>query len=273
MPKPSDLRVAEIRELFNVIDQCRSLGDDPRIWRNHFARELARLIDADLVFCVETAGCRALQPVDLGVTAWGWENGFDPEGWARAMSEFQHDPFYSLGLQRYFPRFLDRDGVAQSRTDLISHPEWDRSFDFQVIHRTIGVDHVLWCFRSICSEKDEQIGLIASREKGRRDFEPRTKIILSEALALIGPLVGGPLARFGEPSPSDLSPRSRQVLRCLLEGDGDKQIATRLGISSLTVNVHTKVIYKHFGVSSRAELLARWVRRRWGIGSWEVVSE
>ena len=92
-------------------------------------------------------------------------------------------------------------------------------------------------------------------------------------MASLAPLVGGPLARFTEPRPSALPPRARAVLRCLLEGDADKQIAARLGISRLTVNVHTKVIYKHFGVSSRAELLARWVRRGWRIGTWEILPD
>ena len=54
------------------------------------------------------------------------------------------------------------------------------------------------------------------------------------------------------------------MLKYLLDGDGDKQVAARLGISAFTVNGHTKVIHAHFGVQGRAELLARWVRRGWG---------
>jgi DNA-binding CsgD family transcriptional regulator len=51
------------------------------------------------------------------------------------------------------------------------------------------------------------------------------------------------------------------VLACLLEGDGDKQIAARLSISPYTVNQYTKAIFSHFGCQSRAELLSRWIRR------------
>ena len=94
--------------------------------------------------------------------------------------------------------------------------------------------------------------------------------MVQEAHAVLAPLIGGPLARFAEPSPAELPPRSRQVLWCLLEGDSDKQVATRLGISRLTVNAHTKAIYRHFGVRGRAELLARWIRRGWSRGfGWE----
>ena len=57
---------------------------------------------------------------------------------------------------------------------------------------------------------------------------------------------------------------TREVLRCLLEGDSDKQVAARLKMSKHTANGHTKAIFAHFGVSGRAELLARWLRRGWG---------
>ena len=54
-----------------------------------------------------------------------------------------------------------------------------------------------------------------------------------------------------------LPPRQRQVLELLLEGLADKEIAERLGISRHTVNQYTKQIYRRFGVTSRAVLMAR----------------
>ncbi len=58
-----------------------------------------------------------------------------------------------------------------------------------------------------------------------------------------------------------LSPRERQTLEHLLEGNSEKQIAARLGISRHTVHVYVKALYKRFGVYSRGELLARWVQK------------
>jgi DNA-binding CsgD family transcriptional regulator len=54
----------------------------------------------------------------------------------------------------------------------------------------------------------------------------------------------------------------RQTLDCLLEGDSEKQVAVRLGLSRLTVHQYVTSLYRHFGVSSRAELLARFIRNR-----------
>ena len=67
--------------------------------------------------------------------------------------------------------------------------------------------------------------------------------------------------RSYDPSPADLPPRQRQALACLLDGDGDKQIAARLGLTRNTINDYTKAIYRHFGVKGRAQLQARWIRR------------
>lgn len=54
-----------------------------------------------------------------------------------------------------------------------------------------------------------------------------------------------------------LSPRQRETLQLVLSGLCDKEIAERLGISRHTVNQYTKIIYRHYAVTSRAQLLAR----------------
>ena len=57
-----------------------------------------------------------------------------------------------------------------------------------------------------------------------------------------------------------LSPRQRQTLELLLVGQAEKQIAAKLAISRHTVHMYVKSLYKRFNVSSRGELLARWVQ-------------
>ena len=53
-----------------------------------------------------------------------------------------------------------------------------------------------------------------------------------------------------------------QTLRSLLGGDSEKQVAAKLGLSQHTVHVYVKQLYKKYGVSTRAELLARWVQNQ-----------
>ncbi len=53
----------------------------------------------------------------------------------------------------------------------------------------------------------------------------------------------------------DLSPRLEQTLERLLTGDSEKQIARRLQLSPHTIHDYVKALYRHFDVSSRAELI------------------
>ena len=57
-----------------------------------------------------------------------------------------------------------------------------------------------------------------------------------------------------------LSPRLRETLDCLLDGATEKQIAKKLELSPHTVHGYVKLIYRHFKVKSRAQLLSQWVR-------------
>jgi DNA-binding NarL/FixJ family response regulator len=59
-----------------------------------------------------------------------------------------------------------------------------------------------------------------------------------------------------ESSLSKLTPRVRQTLACLIEGDSEKQAAARLGLSPATIHQYVMVLYRHFEVRSRAQLLA-----------------
>ena len=142
-------------------------------------------------------------------------------------------------------------GVCLARSDVLTDDEWNGQEDYLALHRAMGVDETLVCFCPISGAGDEASEVFLGRDTGGGNFSQRDRVVVREAMAAVAPLVGGPLARFAEPSPAALPPRARQVLRCLLEGDGDKQAAARLGISRFTVNVHTKLIFRHFAVQGR----------------------
>jgi pSer/pThr/pTyr-binding forkhead associated (FHA) protein len=61
------------------------------------------------------------------------------------------------------------------------------------------------------------------------------------------------------PALMQLSEAQRRVLDLLVSGGAEKQVAADLKLSPHTVHNHVKVIYRRFGVSSRAELLALFV--------------
>jgi len=59
-----------------------------------------------------------------------------------------------------------------------------------------------------------------------------------------------------------LSPGQRQVLRLLLQGLREKEVATALFVSRHTVHTHVRRIYRELGVQSRAQLMAMCLDRK-----------
>ena len=52
----------------------------------------------------------------------------------------------------------------------------------------------------------------------------------------------------------ELSPRQTEIVRHVLEGKADKQIALELSISLATVRTHLRRLFIKFGLSDRLEL-------------------
>ena len=57
------------------------------------------------------------------------------------------------------------------------------------------------------------------------------------------------------------SKRMIDTLQLLLAGDSEKEVATKLNLSIHTVHIHVKKLYKRLDVSSRAELMAKCLRK------------
>lgn len=55
----------------------------------------------------------------------------------------------------------------------------------------------------------------------------------------------------------NFSPREKEVVKSLLEGKSNKQIALALGISTRTVEFHLNNLFEKMGVSSRVELILK----------------
>lgn len=53
----------------------------------------------------------------------------------------------------------------------------------------------------------------------------------------------------------ELSPRQADIVKHLLRGESDKQIARDLKISVPTVRTHLRRLFQKFGVSDRVELI------------------
>jgi len=76
-------------------------------------------------------------------------------------------------------------------------------------------------------------------------------------------LPGVAAAGFAEAEPPRplLTPRELEILRALGEGLTNKAVARRLGISAHTVKFHLEAVFTKLGAASRAEAVAKGLRR------------
>jgi len=75
----------------------------------------------------------------------------------------------------------------------------------------------------------------------------------------LSPEIGSRLAEHV--ARGDLTSREREVLRHMLEGLSNRQIAAALGLSEHTVNIHVRNIQSKLGVSGRTEAVTVALRK------------
>jgi DNA-binding CsgD family transcriptional regulator len=264
MAQSNHLKLRDVRAAFRLVGECRELGDSAYVWRNHLFASLKSLVAADVSVGAEVADCRSASPKSLGTADWGWDQpGLDRKGWEANEEAFENDPWYHPVLTAVFELLRVRDAVTVSRQQLMTDDTWYRLPEYELFNESEGTDAVMHSF-IVRPDKNLMSGLILARSSGEPNFNSRDRRLVSLLHRELTPLIGRELASFEDVSPDRLAPRVKQVLQCLLEGDGDKQIAKRLDISAYTVNQYVKAIFSHFQVTSRTELLARWIRRGWG---------
>jgi DNA-binding CsgD family transcriptional regulator len=256
------LRVQDVREAYRLIGDCRDLGADPALWQPRMLEGACRLVGAPMSVGGEGRWIRPHQPVQAVSV---FSAGLDARGIERLAAYHRdlgphQDPIFQA-LQRIPGRL-----VTRTRQQLVSDAVWYRSRAWEY-QRLNGVAEQL---ASVCQVSDD--GAIAVltlfRAAGERGFSAREQRLASFFFGELGRLVGNSLVGATEPGPDKLSPRLRQTLACLLEGDSEKQVAARLGLSYATAHQYVTALYRHFKVQSRAQLLAHVFRRMGRAGAW-----
>jgi len=259
MAKSRTLRVSDVQKVYRLISECRDLGADPVAWREHLIAGACQLVSAQVAVTSHSQIVADFhrQPVTLPrISVCGWtdeqaERGF----WALVQN---HD----LGKMPVFLSFVSRlpQQPTLRRIQFVSNQEWYNCYEFNECWRPLGVDDFIGSGRLIPTGEGGTDFLRLFRPVGESSFDAREGRIVKLLHDEIHAMVGRSLAEANEASASDLTPRPREMLECLLQGDSEKRAAARLGISRGTAHDYVKAIYRHFDVQSRAELMARWVR-------------
>lgn len=248
----TNLRVAEVRDAYRLIGECRDLAADPALWQPHMMGGLSRLLDA------AASGGEGVLTASGIVPLTFFDSGFDAAGRRNYLGYVRDggptvDPFVSALRQ------IPGSTVTCTRRQIVDDAVYDRAPVFDRYLRPGNIDHRL---ASVSTSADRRICLLhLHRSRRERDFSPRDRALLDFFHREITPLVGRALVSAAEPSPEKLPRRLRQTLACLVEGDSEKQIAARLGVSHATTHQYVTALYRRFGVNSRGQLLAHVVKR------------
>jgi DNA-binding NarL/FixJ family response regulator len=256
MAKSDLLRVQDVRDACRLIGECRDLGSDPALWHRRMLEGLCRLIGVPVAVAGEA---RWMRPHPSSQVISAFEVGLDSRG-REAYTAYHHD----LGLNGdpifRALRHLPGRHVTRTRRQLVSDVTWYRSVAYNDYRRPANIDDQLTSVYQVSDAGVVNV-IAVHRAQGERDFSPRQPRVLSFFHAELGALIGRSLVSAAEPCPDTLSPRLRQTLACLLEGDSEKQVASRLGLSQATTHEYVTALYRHFGVQSRAQLMAHAIKR------------
>jgi DNA-binding CsgD family transcriptional regulator len=152
--------------------------------------------------------------------------------------------------------FIAARGQTITMTRSLDDKQWYRSPHYDIVRRPFDIDHSLYCRLTLPDGSDMAVGL--QRCPGDPIFTDREKAIV-HMLHTHAPQVY--YAREQRESEIDkLAPRLRPIMRCLLRGDAEKEVAAKLKLSPHTVHRYAQVIYRQLDVHSRSELLAKYAR-------------
>jgi hypothetical protein len=246
-PSSENLKLSAVRRAFRLIGEIRQLGADPQQWRPHLLRKLMELADADLVVSSEVhfraiADPAKLKVIDIG---WGLERG-GIEPW-RIQTEREDVPESYMVVIGPMPAARPGEKATAAVESFIpvapaTPLRGGRSFllsQYPLVH--LGAVDQLGLHRNQIDHP-----FTAAEAKLVRLFHVELGRLWKEDA----------LDRAADPA-AELPPRLVQTLDGVLHGESEKQIAYALGLSQHTVHNYVRALHKRFGVSSRAELIAK----------------
>ena len=260
MAKSQRLCESDIRAAFRLLDECGEMWADPVGWQTHLLQGLQAMIGAKSCTYFESDN-PPRWPRDMHDVGWDAD---ERERFEAAREKlmfsgpgFYHNPMHASLMSQYD----GRSPITRSRPQLIDDDAWYGSLAFNEYHRPADNDDAV-VFGAPRQDRAEGVLINLNRSVRDRPFSEWDRKLLGLIARELSPQIGTRLCTYRHRSMHGLSPRQRQTLELLLEGEGEKQIAYRLGLSRATVHEYVGAVYRHFGVQSRGKLLAYFIQRR-----------
>jgi DNA-binding CsgD family transcriptional regulator len=241
------LPAARVRALLRLLGEMREILDSGGDALQHAAQGLLRLVGAD-------AGGFALGPKGTlpgdniaHIIAAGFSSSQEPQ--VRQLYVAEHG--LAMDPAAAAVTLAQAQGAARvaRRCELVDDRTWYGSDFVNDFRRPWQLDDSI--YGAFDDAEGGFTGLGCFRSWGSRKFTERERAL---AQLFVEECSGWILQRR---EAAGLSPRQRQTLQYLLEGNCAKEIACKLGLSLYTVKEYVQGVYRANGVASQAELMAR----------------
>jgi DNA-binding CsgD family transcriptional regulator len=251
------ISVNDAATCFDVVEQCTDMGGDPAAWQEHLTASVERLI----------GGCAGTFAISRGSGDAGvevQEACLSPTDQSLRTEFAKYIEVGAFALLPEMPTIapaIRRDGkVTYRQSDLVARRDYFRCEFYQHYMRNMGVDDSL---TSVELRPDGLvIGLSLMRVQREQRFSQRDLAMLELLTHAVSRRVDGKLVTHRGNGSARLPPRLRDTLDALLDGASEKEAARRLGIAPSTVHEYVTKLYRRFGVTSRRELMSRFLRAR-----------
>lgn len=263
-----DVSLDEVSTVFRLVRDVCDLWDDPTAWRTHLLNGACQLIDGHVGIILEDDHSAARGYFgNLCVTSM--------VGLPPAMRDLVQPAISQLDQRKYddvsenvmagvsnmWSQMQRQGWVTVAGNQIADTAEYHASPFYREFRQQIDCDDFVVSIRVVDLPARPEAILI-DRPHGAAAFGPREVTLVKLLHDEIAPLVGVRLATEEHLSRNGLSRRLRETLSLLLKGHSEKQVASELKLATRTVHDYVAMLYQHFRVSSRAELLAYFIRRR-----------
>ena len=261
-----DVSLDDVSRVLRLVREVCDRWDDPHAWRAHLLDGACSLLDAKVGMMLTEHEGRMYHFGRLTVTS---VVGVAPHMRMLvqpAISQMQNRDYQDVsdnfvpGIPRLYESFLRQGWVTVPRSEMTDEATYRAAPYYLNFRKPLDCDDYIVSIRMVDVPRRPE-GITIDRAYGDPAFGPREVAILKLLHDEIGPLIGVRLATEEHLCRDGLSNRLRQTLSLLLQGLSEKQVAGQLDLSIKTVHDYVGMLYKHFQVSSRGELMAYFIRR------------
>lgn len=241
----------DFRAVVRILADVASMDGTPDDKRNYLLRELGLLLNTDTwLWGVAPLIEPGKQPVYLFQNS----GGIDDARMAIMLRAIEH-PETGAMTSRLAAEIIAAGGHITRRWQDVIEDDWFLHSDASPIWREANIGPILFSMRPIPGVGTSVVGFY--RPVSAPLFDDREARIAHIVLTEVGWLHEAGMPHSAAKDVPKLPPRCRLILNQLVHGRARKEIAADLGISLHTVNDYLKQIYRHFGVRSQLELIAR----------------